>query len=35
VLQLSTCLDHDEAPVQGSVTLRADEGVLLKVGRKA
>ncbi len=35
VLQLSTCLDHDEAPVQGSLALRPDEGVLLKLGRKA
>ena len=35
VLQLSTCLDHDEAPVQGAVVLRPDEGVLLKLGRKA
>jgi alpha-glucosidase len=35
VLQLSTCLDHEEAPVQGSVALRPDEGVLLKLGRKA
>ena len=32
---LSTCLDHDEAPVQGSLALRPDEGVMLKLGRKA
>jgi len=29
---LSTYLDHEEAPVSGALLLRADEGVIIKVG---